>query len=115
MLHVDTVLVGDETVVRGRWVLAHRDLSYQTPITTHPLVSNTHTYGIKEKSTEQFIHDRWLLVVCAHVCVNILSCVIKKQTNLVYLETPCRLHTHTHGKRHTEGSGNFPLYHKVTW
>lgn len=27
--------------------------------------------------------------------MNILSSVIKRQTNLVYLETPCRLHTHT--------------------
>lgn len=35
-------------------------------------------------------------MACVHVCVNILSSVIKKQTHLVYLETPCRLHTHTY-------------------
>ena len=45
------------------------------------------------------------------MCVNILSSVIKKQTNLVDLETPCRLHTHTHTHTLTDtlmGVGIFP-------
>lgn len=94
--------MGDETVVRSLWVPTHSDFSQRTPITGQPLLSLSHTYSIEGGNTERLIHERWLVVVFAGMCVNILSCVIKN------LETPWVIHTHILTDT-LMGVGIFPL------